>query len=176
MYAHGLLHGAPMGMVACMRRGVSARCSVQVSAGAAHTLFVTARGELWGAGCSEERQLALDDPADVPGPCPVPGLPADRPVRFAVAAGDHSIAVLESAPHQNGINTPPGGPPDHMTFPWAARGSSSKLVVVVFLRLVYVVPDIEKLCHLPISVFLLPQRSASELRRLAGEQQPEIAT
>ena len=75
----------------------------QVSAGAAHSLFTGKEGPLWGCGSNAERQLALDG-ADEDGGAPVPRRllqSAGRAVRFAVAAGHHSLAVLDEQPRCN---------------------------------------------------------------------------
>lgn len=75
----------------------------QVSAGAAHSLFTGQQGQLWGCGSNAERQLA-QEPASS-GDVPVPRRllqSAGRAVRFAVAAGHHSLAVLEEQTRSNG--------------------------------------------------------------------------
>ena len=75
----------------------------QVSAGAAHSLFTGKQGQLWGCGSNAERQLAQEG-ADGDGGAPVPRRllqSAGRSVRFAVAAGHHSLAVLDEQPRSN---------------------------------------------------------------------------
>lgn len=75
---------------------------LQVSAGAAHSLFVGQHGQLWGCGSNTELQLAQEQSV---GTAALPQRilqAADRPVRFAVAAGAHSLAVLEQHPQANG--------------------------------------------------------------------------
>ena len=75
----------------------------QVSAGAAHSLFTGQQGQLWGCGSNAERQLAKED-ADEDGAAPVTRRllqSAGHAVRFAVAAGHHSLAVLEKQPRSN---------------------------------------------------------------------------
>lgn len=76
---------------------------VQVSAGVAHSLFVGQAGQLWGCGSNAELQLSQEQSMSS-APTPLRLLPAaaGRPVRFAVAAGSHSLAVLEEWPHTNG--------------------------------------------------------------------------
>ena len=76
---------------------------VQVSAGVAHSLFVGQAGQLWGCGSNAELQLSQEQSMSS-APTPLRLLPAaaGRPVRFAVAAGSHSLAVLEEQPHTNG--------------------------------------------------------------------------
>ena len=75
----------------------------EVSGGAAHSLFTGQQGQLWGCGSNAERQLAQED-ADEAGGAPVPRRllqSAGRAVRFAVAAGHHSLAVLEKQPRSH---------------------------------------------------------------------------
>ena len=75
----------------------------QVSAGAAHSLFTGKQGQLWGCGSNAERQLAQED-AEEGGGALLPRRllqSAGRAVRFAVAAGHHSLAVLEEQPRAN---------------------------------------------------------------------------
>lgn len=57
--------------------------------------------QLWGSGANDEGQLALQNAPSMHLPMRVPSLPG-LPVRFAVAAGDHSIAVVEEPGLQNG--------------------------------------------------------------------------
>ncbi len=73
----------------------------QVSAGARHSFFLGPRDELWGSGANDEGQLALQSVSSVALPTRIPGLPG-LPLRFAVAAGDHTIAVVEESSPQNG--------------------------------------------------------------------------
>ena len=73
-----------------------------MSAGAAHSLFVGQHGQLWGCGSNAELQLAQQQPV---GSAAVPQRllhAAGRAVRFSVAAGAHSLAVLEQHPQING--------------------------------------------------------------------------
>ena len=76
---------------------------VQVSAGVAHSLFVGQAGQLWGCGSNAELQLSQEQSMSS-APTPLRLLPtaAGQPVRFAVAGGSHSLAVLEKRPHTSG--------------------------------------------------------------------------
>ena len=78
------------------------RIGLQVSAGAAHSLFVGQHGQLWGCGSNTEVQLAQEHSVSSAAAPQRILHAAGRPVRFAVAAGAHSLAVLEQQPQTNG--------------------------------------------------------------------------
>lgn len=90
----------------------AAAVTAQISAGGRHSFFLGRDDELWACGSNDEGQLALEQSAQsaeqsvqsmpsVALPARVPGLPC-LPLRFAVAAGDHSIAVVEECGLHNG--------------------------------------------------------------------------
>jgi len=104
MHAHGLhsatQKGSPCGLSQC-DSCLSDLAWVQVSAGAAHSLFVGQHGQLWGCGSNTELQSAEEQSmSSIAAPQRILGA-AGRPVRFAVAAGSHSLAVLEQQPKSN---------------------------------------------------------------------------
>ena len=70
---------------------------MQVSAGARHSLVLTAAGEVFAFGNGELGQLGLGDQVDRPVPTRLQPLPAGVPA-FIVAAGDHSLAVCRRSP------------------------------------------------------------------------------
>ena len=78
----------------------------QVSAGRAHSVAVSESGTVysWGDGARgqlahrEDGKKSDDDAPRAAGVAPVAGLPRGREVLFAVAAGDHTVAVVGPAP------------------------------------------------------------------------------
>ena len=67
---------------------------MQVSAGERHSIAVDSAGRVWAWGNNEEGQLGQADRMNSATPRRVPGLPDLMPALYAVAIGDHSLAVM----------------------------------------------------------------------------------